>query len=196
MAAGEIYQMTLVYTADAVAWANVFYFKVIDDTGTTDAQGDAMESFENTVAFTQKEATSFQVTQDCILSRRVSPTTSPSRVRVIGEIGTLLVPMLPANQALSIRHRSKPGEKYDNGRIFHSGLTEDMFGEGRLEASKVSLWDDFIEDLTANVVDNGRTYRVQHYAKKINTYKDIENCFVSPIPTRMRTRTKPLCPIS
>lgn len=196
MAAGEIYQFTAVNILNAEPTANVFYLKVIDDTGSTDDLADAADALENQILFKIAAFQSDQLAYECILGRRVSPTTSPTRVITTSLVGAQISDPFPANVAINFRHYSENGNKNQRGRYFIAGLVKLFVTAGRLSQSQRPTYETFMDAVVAVITQSGRTYRMQHFSKKLNQFFDIDSMTVNPIPTKMRNRTPGLCSIS
>lgn len=196
MAAGDVFQYTFVQIADGVAFANILYIEVIDDTGTTDAEMDAFTAFANQFFPHWQAVISDDVTFDCLLSRQVLPTTAPTRLFTIGVVGSIVAQPLAMNQTLVITHRSKPYARTNQGHINMSGVPEAWAVNGRLDESNVPSFASLLTALTSVLTDSGRTYRMQHHSRKLGTYVDIELAELRPIFSKLRRRTKPLCAVS
>lgn len=196
MPAGETYEVTVVWAGGGSFWANVLYCNIVDDTGTTDAELDLQQAVKNQVIDKVLDLLSFQVSTDCYLIRRKLPTTAPSRVFVDSSSGTIINPMLPANQALVMSHRSKPPRRENIGHVFWSGTTEAWAVNGRFNGAGASVFTPIITAFTADIVDGGRTYRMKHFSRALGAFADISTVAFRPIYTKLRNRTKKLCPIS
>ena len=196
MPAGEIYQASCVFTGGDAVWANVLYIEVVDDTGTTDAEKDAIDALSNQVIAKMRDLMSFQTNFDCVLSRRVAPTTGSSRVFDYGQAGTVIQPMSPSNVAVNLMTRSKPSNIGNRGRIFIGGIPSSWIDDGRLLQTNFVTFSPFRLSLTQLQTDAGRTYQMKHYSPKLATFEDIFDTTIRPVPTKLRNRTQSLCPIS
>lgn len=196
MAAGEIYQITDVQVMHAQPLANVWYMEVIDDTGAGDDMQEVATAFEDNVVVIMAASQSSELEHDCLLVRRVVPTTTPARVFPVGINGSTSANALPSNQALTIRHYSAIGNKNQRGRAFISGILESTVDEGRLKASVVTGWQVLLNTITAQIDSNGHQYRLKHYSKKLNQFWDIEEADLNPRLTKVRNRTPGVCLIS
>lgn len=196
MAAGEIYQMTVVAIHNAEPIANVFYLKVLDDTGTTDALADAVDALMTQLVTKIAAFQNQDVGYECVLARRTLPTTSPTRVITSAIVGTHVTDSLPANMAFNFRHYSLNGNKNQRGRWYIGGMTQLFVNKGRLAQSQRGNYEAFISAAIATITQSGRTYRLQHRSTKLNQYWDIDSITLNPIPVKVRNRTPGLCSIS
>ena len=196
MAAGDIFQQTVVAQVNAEPTANVFYLEVLDDTGTTDAEADAAQALQNGVLPVLGAFLSEDVAYECILSRRVRPTTAPARVFQLVTVGGLAQAALPANQCIKFRHFSDIGGRNRQGRWFFAGLPEADATNGRISNIRIGSYNAFAAVVAATITDAGRTYRLKHFSKKLNQFWDIDQAVVDPIPRKVRNRTPGLCSIS
>lgn len=196
MAAGDIFQMTAVYLVSGEPCANVFYQEVIDEPGSQDSMADAAEALDAQLlsAIAQLQVTT--TVYECILGRRVFPTTSPARVFLINRVGLYNGAGLPANVALTIRHYSEDGDKRKRGRYYLAGLGETAVNTGAWETPLATIVDDVIEVLIAQFSQSGRDYRIKHFSPFLGTYFDVDSCTWNPIPTKVRGRTPGICSIS
>ncbi|MHC4073470.1 MAG: hypothetical protein ACYTGS_15775, partial [Planctomycetota bacterium] len=182
MAAGDIFQQSLVTLVSAEPVANVFYMEVLDDTGTTDAEDDAKDALINHV---KPDLIAFQssgVAYECVLSRKVFPTTGPARVFTVAGTGSLGGGLFPANVAVNMRHYSDNGDRNKRGRWYFPGLLKSWVSDGRIADDHAAVFQTLIDTVTATITDSGRTYRLKHYSKKLNLYYDIDSCQLNPIP--------------
>jgi len=196
MSAGDIFSQTLVYILDTVSCANTFFLKAIDDDPGADDELSAFEAFEAEVLPLIKAIQSSDVEYECVLSRRVFPTTAPNRVFSLTGNGTVTGESLPANVAMNIRHFSGIGTKNQRGRWFFSGLNEARVVEGRMVGVHSIPMDALITVVSNPIVTGPHEYRMQHFSKTVNDFFDIENGASNPIPTKMRNRTPGICSIS
>ncbi len=196
MPIGEVYQQTLVNIQNAEPCASVFYMKVVEDAGTTDPEKDAADALINGIATDIANFQSNQVNYECVLSRRILPTTQPARVLLQTLNGALGGQELPANVAFSFRHYSLDASKFTRGRWFINGMLESYVIDGRLDVGNVAVFQPFINAVVAPIVDSGRTYRLQHFSKFLDQFFDINSVLQNPVPTKLRNRTPGLCSIS
>ncbi len=196
MAMGEIYQLTLVSILNTVPVANVFYLEVLDDTGTTDAMADAAAALETQVVTDLRVFQSNEVVYECILGRRVLPTTSPARVFNITATGALVQEPFPANVAIVVRHYSDTGDKNRRGRYFLAGLSKIDTQNGRIVQGLAASIQTFIATISDPIVDSPRVYLMKHFSRKLGLYFTIESGTVDPVPTKVRNRTPGICSIS
>ena len=195
MAASDIYQITSVYLVNTEPSANVFYIKVLDDDGTTDAMKDAVDALDDYVLKEFRDMQTTQVEYECLLARRVHPTTCPARVFSISSTGAISADTLPANQPLVLRHYSGDGSIRKRGRYFISGLAETACNHGAWEFAVKALVDPLMTVLNNTITSSGMTYRMQHFSKKNEQWYDIDSCTFNPIPTKLRGRTPSKCSI-
>lgn len=196
MAAGEIFQCTVVAIHNAEPVANVFYVKVLDDTGTSDALADAVDALMTQIVTKVAAFQNDDLAYECILGRRVSPTTSPTRVITSALVGSHASSSLPANMAFNFRHYSENGNKNQRGRWYIGGMTQLFVSKGRISQSQRSLFESFMDACIATITQSGRTYRLQHYSTKLSQFWNIDSVMINPIPVKVRNRTPGLCSIS
>lgn len=196
MAANEIYQQTVVNLQNAEPCASVFYTKVIEDAGTTDPELDAATALMDEIVSNVAAFQSNQVNYECVLSRRLLPTTQPARVLLQTLNGSLGGQELPANVAFSFRHYSIDASKFTRGRWFFNGMLESYVNDGRISFLNAAVFAPFIAACTAPFLNSGRTYRLQHFSRKLDLFFDIDSVLQNPVPTKVRNRTPGLCSIS
>ena len=196
MPIGEIYQNTVVNLQNAEPCASVFYNKVIEDAGTLDPEKDQADALIDGIITHIADFQSNQVQYECVLSRRILPTTTPARVILQTLNGALGGQELPANVAFSVRHYSLDASKFTRGRWFLNGMLESWVENGRILLTNATTIQPFLDAVIANYSVSGRTYRVQHYSKFLDTFFDIDSALPNPVPTKVRNRTPGLCSIS
>lgn len=196
MAAGDIFQLTSVAILNGVPCANVYFLKVLDDSGTTDALKDAATALDDGPLFNLTIWQSNAYALECILGRQVFPQTSPSRVFVSTAVGTQGPDVMPANVAVKFPTSSGIGNKNQRGRYFIGGLMKTFVTDGRIHQSQETNFQLFINSILATITSSGRTYRMQHHSVKLDQYFDITVARVEPVPVKLRNRTPGLCSIS
>lgn len=196
MSAGDIFSQTLVYILDTVSCANTFFLEAIDDDPSTDDELSAFEAFRDEVLPAIQDIQSGEVEYECILSRRVFPTTAPNRVFSLTGNGAISGESLPANVAMNIRHFSGIGNINQRGRWFFAGLNESRVFEGRIVEDHDEPMNDFITVVTSPILPPSHEYRMKHFSKKLEQFFDIDSGASSPIPTKVRNRTPGICSIS
>lgn len=196
MAAGDIWQVTMVYKVGGEPCANVMYIKAVDDSGTTDATADAETAFAGAPQTQLLLAQCDTVAHEANIMRQVYPTTKPARVFSSSKTGNEAAVALPANQAITLSHYAGIGDKRRRGRLFISGFGEAWVNAGRVEAAHESKFDNFITQMTSLITSSGRTYQMQHFSKKNAAYYDIDSMVVRPVPTKIRNRTPRITSIS
>lgn len=196
MAAGDIFQLTAVANLNGVPVANVYYLKVLDDSGTTDALSDAADTLENQILLKLIPFQVISLEYECILGRQVSPLTSPARVFALSLVGDLVEQEFPANVAIKFPHSSGIGNKNQRGRYFIPGLTKVRVSNGRINQDNEVLYQAFIDAVLDTITQSGRTYRMQHHSTKLKQFFDILTMRVEPVPVKLRNRTPGVCSIS
>ena len=196
MPIGDVFQFTAVNIQNAEPCANVFYQRTIEDAGTTDPEFDAATGLRDNVLDAIAEIQSNQVDYECILSRRVLPTTTPARAILITLSGQRGGQELPANVAFSLRHYSGNGSKRLRGRWYINGMLEADVDEGRLNDGLLSELTNIPQVVISPYVSSGRTYQLQHFSKANDQLYDIDSVITNPIPIKVRNRTPGLCSIS
>jgi hypothetical protein len=196
MAAGDIHQITDVQVLHGQGLANVWYQEVVDDTGSTDPIVDAANAFAADVIATLVEAQSIELNHDCILIRRVFPTTSPVEVVDVSNLGARLVPSLPSNQAVTLRKYSGTGGPNNRNRSFIAGIPESDMDRGRVTEAASGNWANVLAKIVADYVDSGRTYKIKTFSKKFGTWADCDAAELNPRLTKLRGRTPGICIIS
>jgi hypothetical protein len=196
MPAGDIYQFTAVNIQNAEPCASVYYQETVEDAGTLDPEQDAATALNDVVLDVIAEIQSNQVEYECILSRRIRPTTSPARVFLINRSGARGGQELPANVAFSLRHYSGVGSKSDRGRWYINGMLESDVDDGRIIKDLVPLFNNIEQTVTGPYINSGRTYKLQHYSRTYDYFVNIDSMIVNPIPIKVRNRTPGLCSIS
>jgi len=196
MSAGDIFSQTLVYVIETVSCANTFFLEAIDDDPGTDDELSAFNAFEAEVLPAIKDIQSSEVEYECVLSRRVKPTTAPNRVFSLTGNGAVTGESLPANVAMNVRHFSEIGNINQRGRWFFSGLNELRVFEGRIVEAHDTPLNDLITVVSNPIINASHEYRMKHFSKKLDQFFDIANGASSPIPTKVRNRTPGICSIS
>lgn len=196
MAAGDTFQITMVQQLNGVSMANIFYLDTIDDLGSVQRYTDAIAAFQNQI---QSLITAFQVLSvemECYLIRQVVPITEPTEVFVVAGGGARPDPPCSANVASKLRHYSGIGDKNRRGRWFFGGVSEvDVNANGFNEDMDV-IFNLFGAAVVLNIVDSGRTYRMQHFSKTLNQYFNIDSVVPTPQPIQCRPRTPGICSIA
>ncbi|MGI9501692.1 MAG: hypothetical protein ACR2RE_01380, partial [Geminicoccaceae bacterium] len=134
MAIGDIFQFSAVNIQAAEPCATIFYQETVEDAGSLDPEKDAADALANVILTEFNKMQSNQVVYECILSRRILPTTTPARVVSITNQGDLVGQALPANVAVSFRHYSENGDKRKRGRYLINGLLETWVADGRINS--------------------------------------------------------------
>jgi hypothetical protein len=196
MPIGDVFQFTAVNLQNAEPCASVFYQKTIEDAGTTDPELDAATALRDVVLDVISEVQSNQVDYECILSRRILPTTTPARAILITLAGKLGGQELPANVAFSFRHYSEDGSKRKRGRWLINGMLEAFVVDGRITEDYVGEFNNIEQTVINPYLNSGRTYQLQHYSKRNDEFYDIDSMIVNPVPVKVRNRTPGLCSIS
>ena len=196
MPVGDVFQQTAVNIQNGEPCASVYYQETVQDAGTLDPELDAATALVDTVIDVIAEIQSNQVEYECILSRRLLPTTTPARVILITKSGALGGQELPANVAFSLRHYSNNGSKRSRGRWYINGMLEAWVSDGRILGDFVTEFNNIAQTVTAPYVNSGRTYKLQHHSRANNNFSDILSLIVNPIPIKVRNRTPGLCSIS
>lgn len=196
MAAGDIFSFTVVALQNAQPVASVFFLEVLDDTGTTDAMQDAADALDNQLLSTVRPFQATAVEYECILGRRVQPTTSPTRVFTLSSTGAIGFAPAPANVAFKFRHYSDVANPNQRGRYFLPGVTLYNVQNGRFTQNLDSLFQTFMTAAVGVLTDAGRTYRLKHHSRTAGLYWDVDSMTVDPVPVKVRNRTPGLCSIS
>jgi hypothetical protein len=196
MPIGEVYQNTVVNLQNAEPCASVFYNRVVEDAGTTDPEKDQADALIDGIITHLADMQWNQVQYECVLSRRILPTTQPARVILQTLNGALGGQELPANVAMSFRHYSLDASPFLRGRWFINGLLESWVENGRILATHATDVQPFINAVPNDYTVSGRTYRVMHYSRRLDTFYDIDSVIFNPVPTKVRNRTPGLCSIS
>lgn len=196
MAAGDIFQITDVQVLHGQGLANVWYLKVLDDTGTTDALVDAATAFDNQIITKIDDFQSNQLNHDCMLVRRVFPTTSPVEVVDVSRLGSKAAVSLPANQAVVLRRYSGNGDKQNRGRTYFAGVPESTQQQGRIKELDSTDYDALVAAAIDTITDSGRTYRLVNHSRVGGTFNDILEVEINPRLTKVRNRTPGICIIS
>ena len=195
MAAGDIYQLTVVQVLGTRSLANVFYQETVDDAGSSNPEADAVDAFELNVIANLRAVQAPQLTYECIVSRRVVPQTQPRFVKFITAAGTGGGNALPSNQSCVVSHQSLPKARGNIGRVFIAGVPEAWIEKGTIRQDQFSNFDNFMGDLETPYTVSGRTYKVVHHSPSLNTYEDIVQTILRPIPRKLRGRTERICSI-
>jgi len=196
MAALDVWQVTAVYGMYGVNMANVFYLKVIDDTGIADEGIGVRDVFENQVIPAIKSFQSDALTYECYLERKVLPQSTPAEVHLTSLTGDNALNASPTNQVVTISHYAEDGRPRYRGRYFISGFPLAWASKGRVLATQKTRADALAVLLTGTITEATHTYRIQHYSKFLNTYHDILNVRMQPVLTKHRNRTPGTCSIT
>jgi len=196
MAAGDIFQLTMVQQLNGVSMANIFYMKTIDDLGSSTEYTHVEAAFVSEIQPAILTVQNVSVNMECILVRRVKPTTQPTQVFLEAGVGTKTGPAMPANSAFKMRHYSGNGDKNRRGRWFFGGVSELLVSTVGINQSLDAPFQLLINIFQQTVIHVGRSYRVQHFSRKLLQYFDIDSCLITPQPIRCRPRTPGICSIS
>lgn len=196
MAAGDIFQVTLVQQLNGVSMANVFYMKTIDDLGSTDEYDDVESAFVDQVQGSILQVQNVSVAMECYLIRRILPTTQPTQVYLESGVGAQTGPPMPANSAFKLRHYSGNGDRNRRGRWFIGGVSELLVNTVGLNEDYDAPFQLLIDVIVQNIVNLGQSYRMQHFSRKLNQFFDIDSCLMTPQPIRCRPRTPGICSIA
>lgn len=196
MAAGDIFQITDVQVLHGKGLANVWYLEVLDDTGTTDALADAAAAFDNQVIAQLVAGQSNELNHDCLLVRRVFPTTSPVEVVDVSRLGSKAQDSLASNVAVTCRKYSGNGSINERNRNFVAGIPEPSVNQGRLTESASPDFAGFLAAIVAVITDSGRTYRAKTHSVKNASFGDLEEAELNPRLTKVRNRTPGICVIA
>lgn len=196
MAAGDIYQCTVVQGLDGVNLANVMFLKIIDDTGIADSEIGVNEVFDNQIIPAMVNIQSEDVSYECVLMRKVAPMTAPARVFPSTKVGLLPFPSIAANQVAVMSHYSNDGRPRYRGRYFISGTPKTISSHGRISETFKGIYDELADLMTETITESTHTYRMQHYSKFLDVHVDIENARMQPILTKHRGRTPGTCSIT
>ena len=195
MAANDIFQFTIVQQLDLVFYSNVFYQKVVDDTGTSDAQTDAWNSFLANVWTVWQGVVSNDAQVECVLARKVDPRTDPAEKIDLTSTGAVVGDSLPANNPLIINHWSLPVGRETRGRWYMTGVDRSWVAEGRIDDGRIDDYDALMSALVNQQDLAGKTYQLTHWSPRLQTFHDLVRCQVNPRLTKLRRRTQPLCSI-
>lgn len=196
MSLGDIYQQTAVSIMNASPVANVFYTKVLAESTPSDTEVIAANALNNNILAALAPVQGNDLDYECILSRKVSPVTSPSTVILITRSGTAGVGEFPNNVAVVFRTYAGNGDKRHRGRWFIPGLIKSWVSEGRIDQAHIGTYQTAQDAMIASFGIPQYTFRLQHFSPYLGTYTDIENVIVNPIPTKMRGRTPGTCSIT
>ena len=196
MAAGDITQLTVVELINGQPSASVWYVRTVDDTGATDELLEARNQFVNNIMIDLQNMRSNEVVGECILAKRVHPTTSPTRVLDDGGSGGEALASLPANQAMVIRKYCGVADANRRGRYFISGIPELWVSDGRLQRDMQGRFDIWRGPAEAEFGPPQREYRLSHYSRRLNQYFDINTFVLNPVLTKIRNRTPSTCSIT
>jgi len=196
MAALDVWQVTAVYGMYGVNMANVFYLKVIDDTGIADEGIGVRDVFINQVIPDIKVFQSDDLTYECFLLRKVFPQSTPAEVHLTSLTGDVVGSGHQTNQVLTISHYSEDGRPRYRGRYFISGFPKTWSALGRVGVPHKGKADALATLLTGTITENTHTYRMQHFSNFLSTFHDIMNVRMQPILTKHRNRTPGTCSIT
>lgn len=196
MSAGDIWSQTWVALLHGVPCASVFYMEAIDDDQGSDDELSAANAFINNVVPAIVDFQSNEIVGECLLSRRVFPTTAPARVFADTSPGGEVTGSLPSNQAIVFRHYSGIGDRFRRGRFFISGLPERDVSNGMIDEDIREKFEALMLILTEVVTESINTYRMKHFSKSLEAYFDLDSMTINPVPTKLRNRTPGICSIS
>lgn len=196
MAVGDKYSVITVAQLDSVSVANVFYVDVVDDAGAADVPLSISTQFQAKILGLISAQQSFLLDYECLLIRKVAPTTEPAVVFTFTLVGARLVSNLPTNVTLVINHISNDGRPRFRGRWFIAGIPEEDVLDGRWKESVQTGWATFLDTIPDSWGIAGETYRLNHYSPFIDQYDSITRGRLSPQPRKLRSRTPGICSIS
>lgn len=196
MAVGDIYSETVVMNHGGVNFANILYLKVDADAGPDKDDDEVAADFIASVIPTIQATQSDQVTYECVLQRKVSPVTAPSKVYEVLGTGDSVLHGLPTNQAVLLRHQSLPAQIQNYGRLFLAGVPEGWVSKGRVKFNFISDFEPLLNILTQGFTVGGTDYRMVHHSPTLATYQNIVTASINPRVTKFKNRTRPLCSIS
>jgi len=196
MAAEDKYSLTTVALYHNVAVANTFFINVIDDTLVGD-EIDALAGIFDTEILALIAANQVsELEYECLLIQKLSPQTEPAVVVDSNRSGALSLDGLPSNLSMCMNHVSADGKPRFRGRWFIPGIRENQVTNGRFTDA---INGNFILFRLA-VVDTygpaGQIYQLNHFSRVESSFTTITRAFASPIPRKLRNRTRKLCSIS
>lgn len=196
MATNDRYSVIVVANMDNVAIANTFYCNVMDDSGTTDTPASLAAEFTSNWISLLKANQSQQLEYECLLVRKLRPTSEPAIMFPLSDVGALTDNALPTNLTLCINTVSEDGTPPYRGRWFISGLLETQVDDGTFSQAVEALWADFMTDIPLSFGPTGEMFQLNHYSRKANDFTPIVRGRLDPVPRKLRNRTPGLCSIS
>jgi len=196
MSSLDKYSLIAVSQYHNVAIANTFFINVIDDAGAADKIQSIANEFDSNILVSIAGKQTNEVVYECLLIQKVSPQTEPARVVASTRVGSLPSEGLPSNQSLCVNHTGGDGRPRFRGRWFIAGIPETSVFEGRFtDATEVS-WDSFLLATAQAYGPAGEIYQLVHFSKVAASFTDLKRSWLSPIPRKLRNRTRKLCSIS
>lgn len=196
MAAGDIWQATVVHSLDGVNMANIFYVRTVEDSGIADPVDGINDLMNNQIIPNIISFQTDEVNYECNLIRKVHPMSEPATIIRTTHQGALSQPALPANNVVIVSHYSNDGKPRHRGRYFFSGIPKVYVVQGRIQQQLKHVADALIAKLVVQLTEATHTYRMMHYSRFLDIYSDIQSARLQPALTKHRSRTPGTCSIT
>lgn len=196
MATNDKYQLVLVANLQKTALANTFYVNVLNDTSTSDTANSIHLQFRANVLSKLKLIQSSQVEYECMLIRRLEPTSEPAIMFPLTEVGSRGTSVLPSNLTCCINTWSNDGRPPYRGRWFISGLLEEDIEDGRWLVHVETALSQFMSEIKDSWGPSGEVYQLNHWTRAQEQFDPITRGRIAAIPRKLRNRTPGLCSIS
>lgn len=196
MAVGDKYSVISVANYHNVAVANTWFVDVLDDAIPGDPVLQVAAAFDLKILALVAAKQVSELVYECLLIQKKSPTTEPAVVVDSVRVGALTGDGLPSNQSLCINHVSSDGRPRFRGRWFIPGIRETEIAQGRFTDSILSDFGDFLGTIRSPYGGAGDLYQLNHFSPFAASFTTITRGWLTPIPRKLRNRTRKLCSIS
>ena len=196
MATNDKYQLILVAQLQSVSIANTFYVNVLNDDSAADTADSIHTEFKNNVLDKLTDVQSSEVDYECMLIRKVAPTSEPVIMFPLVEHGEEGSNVLPSNLTCCINTWSNDGRPPYRGRWFISGLLETDCDDGRWNLATETKLGPFLTTIADSWGPSGEVYQLNHWSEKLEQFDPIVRGRIAAIPRKLRNRTPGLCSIS
>lgn len=196
MAVNDKYQLILVANLQKVAIANTFYINVLNDSSASDTADSIHTQFKANILSDLKTIQSSLVEYECMLIRRMLPTSEPSIMFPLTEVGARGTTVLPSNLTCCINTWSNDGRPPFRGRWFISGLLEEDIDDGRWQTHVETALGQFLGAIKDSWGPTGEVYQLNHWSEAQAQFDPLVRGRIAAIPRKLRNRTPGLCSIS
>lgn len=194
MAQNDVYQLNAVQVSQDVALANIFFVRVDNDDTSVVQPDNAISMFISAVIFPLRSVQGNWVNHDCVIGRKVFPTTEIATIQSVGLSGQLPGSALPINNCAVAQHSSLPARKENRGHWFISGAAQDSQNKERWTEAYQALFSTFITSVTNPATESGVNYTFVHYSPRLETYEPIKTVRIAGQVRKLRQRTPARCP--